>query len=188
LIPQTMKAIEITEFGGPEVLQLCQRPVPVPAKDQLLIKVAYAGVNRPDLLQRKGNYPVPEDASDLPGLEVSGEVVVCGDAAQPYQLGDRVCALCHGGGYAQYVCVDAGHAMAVPKGLDLAAAACIPETYITVWGNLFMRGGLKQGQSVLIHGGASGIGTTAVQLAKQAGATVYATAGPYLGLVGSRQG
>ncbi len=174
---QQMTAIEITAFGGPEMLQPCSRPRPQPKQDEVLIKVAYAGVNRPDLLQRKGNYPVPEDASDLPGLEVSGTIVACGANVSRWQIGQSVCALCHGGGYAQYVCVDQGHVMPVTKGMDMAEAACIPETYITVWGNLFMRGQLKPEQTVLIHGGASGIGTTAVQLAKQTGATIYATAG-----------
>ena len=172
-----MNAIEIKAFGGPEMLQLCQRPRPILSPGQILIKVAYAGVNRPDLLQRKGNYPVPKDANDLPGLEVSGEIVETGNGVKNWQIGDRVCALCHGGGYSEYVAVDEGHAMPVPAGFDMAHAACLPETYITVWGNLFMRGHLKKAERVLIHGGASGIGTTAIQLARQTGAEIYATAG-----------
>ena len=174
---EMMQAIEIKEFGGPAMLQICERPRPTLSPKKVLIKVAYAGVNRPDLLQRKGNYPVPEDANDLPGLEVSGQIIEIGNAVTNWKIGDSVCALCHGGGYAEYVAVDEGHAMAIPEGLDMAHAACLPETYITVWGNLFMRGNLKKAERVLIHGGASGIGTTAVQLARQMGAEIYATAG-----------
>src|SRR6056300_755442 len=131
---EMMKAVEIKAFGGPEMLELCQRPRPILSPGQILIKVAYAGVNRPDLLQRKGNYPVPEDANDLPGLEVSGEVIKTGNAVKNWRIGDRVCALCHGGGYSEYVAVDEGHVMPVPAGFDMAQAACLPETYITVWG------------------------------------------------------
>ena len=172
-----MQAVEITAFGGPEMLKICERPRPILSANKILIKVAYAGVNRPDLLQRKGNYPVPKDANDLPGLEVSGEVVEIGDAVTNWQIGDRVCALCHGGGYSEYVAVDEGHALPIPAGFDMKQAACLPETYITVWGNLFMRGHLKKAERVLIHGGASGIGTTAIQLSRQIGAEIYATAG-----------
>ncbi len=172
-----MTAVEITEPGPPEMLRAVRRPRPVPAPDEVLIKVSYAGVNRPDLLQRKGNYPVPPDASDLPGLEVSGHIEAVGAAVTQWQSGMAVCALCHGGGYAEYVCVDARHLLPVPEGLSLAEAACLPETFITVWGNLFMRGRLKEKEAVLIHGGASGIGTAAVQLAREWGAQVFATAG-----------
>ena len=176
-IPKNMKAIEIKEFGNAENLKLCIRPTPRITNNQILIKVSFAGVNRPDILQRQGNYKVPEDASDLPGLEVSGTVVEKKGLNTKFNVGDKVCALCHGGGYAEYVAVDEGHCMPVPKSYTMAEAACIPETFITVWNNLFMRGRLQKNEKVLIHGGASGIGTTAIQLAKQFGAKVYATAG-----------
>ena len=176
-IPQEMQAIEILEFGGPENLKSCKRPIPKLSDGQVLIKVLFAGVNRPDLLQRQGNYKVPETASDIPGLEVSGTVVDIKDTNSKFNLGDKVCALCHGGGYAEYVAVDSGHCMKIPSNFSMQEAACIPETFITVWSNLFNRGKLKKNEKVLIHGGASGIGTTAIQLAKQFGTTVYATAG-----------
>ena len=176
-IPKTMQAIEIKEFGKAENLELCIRPTPQIANNQVLIKVLFAGVNRPDILQRQGNYKVPEDASDLPGLEVSGIIVEKKGSNLKFNIGDKVCALCHGGGYAEYVAVDEGHCMPIPKGYSMAEAACIPETFITVWSNLFMRGKLKKNEKVLIHGGASGIGTTAIQLANYFGAEVYATAG-----------
>ena len=176
-IPKKMNAIEINEFGKAENLKLCIRPTPRISDDQILIKVSFAGVNRPDILQRQGNYKVPEDASDLPGLEVSGIVVEIKGSSVKFNVGDKVCALCHGGGYAEYVAVDEGHCMPLPKGYSMAEAACIPETFITVWSNLFMRGKLQKNEKVLIHGGASGIGTTAIQLAKHFGAKVYATAG-----------
>ncbi len=176
-IPKNMQAIEIEEFGKAENLKLCIRPTPQISNNQILIKVSFAGVNRPDILQRQGNYRVPEDASDLPGLEVSGIVVEIKGSSVKFNVGDKVCALCHGGGYAEYVAVDEGHCMPLPKGYSMAEAACIPETFITVWSNLFMRGKLEKNESVLIHGGASGIGTTAIQLAKHFGAKVYATAG-----------
>ena len=176
-IPQEMHAIEIFEFGGPENLKSCIRPTPKVSNNQVLIKVSFAGVNRPDLLQRQGNYKVPETASDIPGLEVSGIVVDIRDVNSKFNIGDKVCALCHGGGYAEYVVVDIGHCMKIPKTYSMQEAACIPETFITVWSNLFIRGKLKVSDKVLIHGGTSGIGTTAIQLAKSFGATVYATAG-----------
>ena len=176
-IPKNMSAIEIKEFGKAENLQRCIRPIPRISNNQVLIKVSFAGVNRPDILQRQGNYKVPEDASDLPGLEVSGIVVNKKGSNLKFNIGDKVCALCHGGGYAEYVAVDQGHCMPVPKSYSMAEAACIPETFITVWSNLFMRGKLQKNEKVLIHGGASGIGTTAIQLAKHFGAKVYATAG-----------
>ena len=177
LIPQQMQAIEIKEYGGPEQLKECLRPTPKLENNQILIKVSYAGVNRPDLLQRKGNYKVPASASNLPGLEVSGIVVDKNNSKSRWNLGDKVCALCHGGGYAEYVAVDEGHCMPIPRGYSMQEAACIPETFITVWSNLFIRGKLNKNESVLIHGGASGIGTTAIQLAKNFGSKVYATAG-----------
>ena len=176
-IPQEMHAVEILEFGGPENLKSCIRPIPKISNDQVLIKVSFAGVNRPDLLQRQGNYKVPKTASDIPGLEVSGIVVDLKDNKSKLDIGDKVCALCHGGGYAEYVAVDIGHCIKIPKNYSMQEAACIPETFITVWSNLFIRGKLKINDTVLIHGGASGIGTTAIQLAKSFGATVYATAG-----------
>ena len=176
-IPKNMQAIEIDEFGDADNLKLCVRPIPQISNNQILIKVSFAGVNRPDILQRQGNYKVPDDASDLPGLEVSGIVVEKKSSSVKFNVGDKVCALCHGGGYAEYVAVDEGHCMPLPKGYSMAEAACIPETFITVWSNLFMRGKLQKNEKVLIHGGASGIGTTAIQLAKHFGAKVYATAG-----------
>ena len=172
-----MRAIEITEPGGPEVLKPVSRPRPEPSAGQVVIKVAYAGVNRPDALQRAGNYAPPPDASDLPGLEASGEVVAVGEGVGWPAVGDQVCALLPGGGYAEYVATPAAHCLPVPKGLGLKEAACLPETYFTVWTNVFMRGGLKAGEKFLIHGGSSGIGTTAIQLANAFGARVFATAG-----------
>ena len=173
----TMKAIEIVKFGGPENLKLKLRNIPKLKKGEILIKVHYAGVNRPDILQRQGNYPVPKTASDIPGLEVSGIVVDREKSATKHPVGSKICALCHGGGYAEYVAVNQDHCMPIPKKISLEEAACIPETFITVWSNVFLRGGLKKNESILIHGGASGIGTTAIQLAKIFGAKVYATAG-----------
>ena len=172
-----MRAVEITRPGGPEVLALTERPVPVPAADEILIRVAYAGVNRPDALQRAGAYKAPADASDLPGLEASGEVVAVGAAVSRWRPGDLVCALLPGGGYAEYVTTPAAHALPVPEGLDMAAAACLPETFFTVWSNVVVRGGLRAGETFLVHGGSSGIGTTAIQLAHARGARVFATAG-----------
>jgi NADPH2:quinone reductase len=172
-----MQAIEISEPGGPEVLTLTDRPVPEPANDQVIIKVDYAGVNRPDALQRAGLYNPPKGASDLPGLEAAGEVVACGAGVSSVKVGDQVCALLPGGGYAEYVATSAAHCLPVPAGLTLKQAACLPETFFTVWSNVFMRGGLHAGQRFLVHGGSSGIGTTAIQLAKAFGARVFATAG-----------
>lgn len=176
-LPTTMRAIEITEAGAPDVLQLCDRPVPTPNPDEIIIKVAYAGVNRPDALQRAGLYNPPAEASDLPGLECSGEVVSIGADVSEWRVGDQVCALLPGGGYAEYVATPAVHALPVPKGLSLREAACLPETFFTVWSNVFMRGGLQAGERFLVHGGSSGIGTTAIQLARAFGARVFATAG-----------
>ena len=174
---EMMRAIEISEAGGPDVLKLCQRPVPQPAHDQVVIKVAWAGVNRPDALQRAGLYAPPPSASDLPGLEASGEVVAIGAGVHGLSVGDLVCALLPGGGYAEYVATPAAHCLAVPDGMGLREAACLPETYFTVWSNVFTRGGLKTGERFLVHGGSSGIGTTAIQLAHAFGARVFATAG-----------
>ncbi|WP_370313729.1 NAD(P)H-quinone oxidoreductase [Sagittula sp.] len=172
-----MRAIEITEAGGPEVLKPCTRPVPEPKAGQVVLKVAYAGVNRPDALQRAGSYAPPPGASDLPGLEASGEVVAVGAGVDWPAVGDKVCALLPGGGYAEYVATPAAHCLPVPEGMGMKEAACLPETFYTVWSNVFMRGGLQAGERFLIHGGSSGIGTTAIQLAKHFGARVFATAG-----------
>lgn len=174
---ETMRVIEITKSGGPEVLKEAERPRPEPGQGQVVIKVAYAGVNRPDALQRAGMYAPPPTASDLPGLEASGEVVSVGPGAEGVSVGDKVCALLPGGGYAEYVATPARHCLPVPEGMDMREAACLPETFFTVWSNVFMRGGLKAGERFLVHGGSSGIGTTAIQLAKAFGARVFATAG-----------
>ena len=173
----SMRAIEISQAGGPEVLSLCERPVPTPAHGQVVLKLAYAGVNRPDSLQRAGLYNPPKGASDLPGLEASGTVAAVGSGVSDLKIGDTVCALLPGGGYAEYAATPAAHCLRVPKGLDLRSAACLPETYFTVWTNVFMRGGLQAGERFLVHGGSSGIGTTAIQLASAFGARVFATAG-----------
>ena len=173
----TMNAIEITAPGGPEVLQSCTRPRPVPNADQIIIQVAYAGVNRPDALQRAGLYNPPAGASDLPGLEASGTVGESGENVSDLAVGDRVCALLPGGGYAEYVATPAAHCLPIPTGLSMKQAACLPETFFTVWSNVFMRGGLQAGERILIHGGSSGIGTTAIQLANAFGARVFVTAG-----------
>ena len=172
-----MKAVEIPTHGGPEVLSVATRPVPTPRAGEVLIRVAYAGVNRPDIAQRMGNYAPPPGASDLPGLEGSGEVVGIGPGVTQWTMGDRVCALLPGGGYAEYVCTPAAHCLPIPEGMSMAEAACLPENYFTVWTNVFMRGGLEAGERFLVHGGSSGIGTTAIQLAHIFGARVFATAG-----------
>jgi NADPH2:quinone reductase len=174
---EMMRAIEITKSGGPEVLQMTQRPIPTAGHGQVVLKVAYAGVNRPDALQRAGMYAPPPTASDLPGLEASGTIVAIGDGVAGLSIGDQVCALLPGGGYAEYVMTPAAHCLPVPEGLSLKEAACLPETFFTVWSNVFTRGGLKAGERFLVHGGSSGIGTTAIQLANAFGARVFATAG-----------
>ncbi len=173
----TMRAIEITKPGGPEVLQETTRPRPVAQHGQVVLKVSYAGVNRPDALQRAGMYAPPPTASDLPGLEASGEVVSVGEGVSDLSIGDKVCALLPGGGYAEYVATPAAHCLPVPQGLCMKEAACLPETFFTVWSNVFTRGGLQAGERFLIHGGSSGIGTTAIQLANAFGARVFVTAG-----------
>lgn len=172
-----MKAIEITAAGGPDVLQVCDRPLPEPRHGEVRIKIAYAGVNRPDALQRAGLYNPPKGASDLPGLEASGVVSAIGDGVGDISIGETVCALLPGGGYAEEVCTPAAHCLPVPDGLSLKQAACLPETFFTVWSNVFMRGGLQAGERFLVHGGSSGIGTTAIQLAQALGARVFTTAG-----------
>ena len=176
-IPNKMRVIEISQPGGPDVLHQAERDVPEPGPGQILIRVVYAGVNRPDVLQRAGSYAPPKTASDLPGLEAAGEVAAVGPGVTGWAVGDAVCALLPGGGYAEYVVTPAAHALPVPAGMDLKSAACLPETYFTVWSNVFMRGGLQAGQRFLVHGGSSGIGTTAIQLANIFGARVFATAG-----------
>ena len=176
-LPETMTAIEISEFGGPDVLKLATRPVPKPSANDVLIRVAAAGVNRPDAIQRAGHYPPPPGQSDLPGLEVSGEIVALGDGVEGVSIGDHVCALTPGGGYAEYCIAPAAHCLPVPDGVSISDAAGIPETSFTVWHNVFQRAYLRGGESFLVHGGSSGIGTTAIQLAKALGATVYTTAG-----------
>lgn len=172
-----MRAVEISKPGGPEVLRPTERPRPEPGYGEVLIRVAYAGVNRPDALQRAGNYAPPPGASDLPGLEASGVIEALGPGVSGWKAGDKVCALLPGGGYAEYAVTPAAHCLPVPHGMSLDKAACLPETYFTVWTNVFMRGGLKAGETLLVHGGTSGIGTTAIQLAHVFGARVFATAG-----------
>ena len=172
-----MMCVEISTFGGPGVLRMVERPDPVPGTGEVLIDVAAAGVNRPDVMQRRGAYPPPAGASDLPGLEVSGTVVAAGDGTAGWHEGDRVCALVAGGGYATRCVAPARQCLPIPEGVDLVAAAAIPETFFTVWSNVFDRGRLQAGESALFHGGSSGIGTTAIQLAAARGARVFATAG-----------
>lgn len=177
MLPQMMRVIGIREPGGPDVLVPERRPLPVLGRGEILVKVAAAGVNRPDVLQRKGVYPPPKGASDVPGLEVSGEVIALGDGVARYRIGDRVCALVPGGGYAEYCAIDERTALPVPQGLSFVEAAGIPETFFTVWANVFERGALKPGEALLAHGGTSGIGTTAILLAKAFGSHVIVTAG-----------
>ena len=176
-LPETMTVIEIREPGGPEVLGPASRPLPSPAQGEVLIQVAAAGVNRPDVLQRLGGYPPPPGASDIPGLEVAGRVVGLGDGVSGLALGDAVTALVTGGGYAQYCAAPAVQCLPIPKSYDMGQAAALPETFFTVWVNVFERSALKPGESFLVHGGTSGIGTTAIQLATALGSRVFATAG-----------
>lgn len=176
-LPGEMRVVEITGPGGPEVLVPATRRVPQPAAGEILIRVHAAGVNRPDLLQRAGSYAPPPGASDLPGLEAAGEVAAVGAGVSRWQVGDRVCALLPGGGYAEYVVTPADHALPVPKPLGWIEAAGLCETFFTVWSNVFERGRLAAGESLLVHGGSSGIGTTAIQLARARGARVFVTAG-----------
>ncbi|HET9618318.1 MAG TPA: NAD(P)H-quinone oxidoreductase [Pseudolabrys sp.] len=175
-LPTRMTAIGIKAPGGPDALVPEERAVPTPGEGELLIRVRAAGVNRPDVMQRKGLYPPPKDASDIPGLEIAGEIAACGPAIKRWKEGDRVMALVSGGGYAEYCLAYAIHAMPVST-LPVIDAAAVPETTLTVWHNVFERGGLKEGETLLVHGGSSGIGTTAIQLAKQFGAKVFVTAG-----------
>lgn len=177
-LPATMKVIEMSGPGGPEVLRLAERPLPRPQPGEVLLRVAAAGVNGPDMMQRKGLYPAPAGATDLLGLEVSGTVVVVGDGVTRWKEGDQLVALTNGGGYAEYCAVDAQHCLPVPGGLSLIDAAGLPETFFTVWSNVFIGAGLKAGETFLVHGGAGGIGTTAIQLGKAFGARVIATDSP----------
>jgi len=172
-----MKCIEISKPGGPEVLVPAERATPSPKPNEILVKVAAAGVNRPDVAQRAGKYPPPPDASDLPGLEIAGEVAACGSEAKLWKVGDRICALAHGGGYAEYCVVPEVQALPVPKGLSMVEAASLPETCFTVWSNVYDRGRLAPGESLLVQGGTSGIGVTAIQMARAMGNRVFATAG-----------
>jgi len=172
-----MRAVEISKYGAPEVLMLVQRPDPVPAAGEVLIAVEAAGVNRPDVVQRLGKYPPPPGASDLPGLEVAGVVAALGDGVAGWSIGDPICALLAGGGYAELAAVPYEQCLPIPTGLSAIQAAGLPETFFTVWTNVFQRGKLQAGETILIHGGSSGIGTTAIQLAKACGAHVLATAG-----------
>ncbi len=172
-----MRAIEITQYGGPEVLQPCERPLPELKPGEILIKVHAAGINRPDVFQRLGQYPVPPGASDLPGLEVAGEIVDGDLAGSDFKKGDKVCALVQGGGYAEYCAAPLAQCLPVPDGLSMVEAAALPETFFTVWSNVFQRAGLKDGETLLVQGGSSGIGTTAIQVATALGHRVFATAG-----------
>jgi NADPH2:quinone reductase len=172
-----MKCVQISKPGGPEVLVLAERPAPTPKANEILVKVAAAGVNRPDIAQRAGKYPPPPDASDLPGLEIAGEVAACGAEVKMWKPGDQVCALAHGGGYAEYCVVPEVQALSMPKGLSAVEAASLPETFFTVWSNVFDRGRLAPGESLLVQGGSSGIGVTAIQMAAAMGNRVFATAG-----------
>ena len=173
----TMSCIEISEPGGPEVMRIAIRPIPIPEQGEVLIRVAAAGVNRPDCIQREGNYAPPPGTTDIPGLEVSGEIVAVADGAERWKVGDTVCALVAGGGYAEYVSAPAAQCLPVPDGLDMIEAASLPETFFTVWSNVFERAALCAGESFMVHGGSSGIGTTAIQIASRMGARVIATAG-----------
>lgn len=176
-IPTKMRAVEISLPGGPDVLVPAERPVPVPKPHEILVKVAAAGVNRPDVLQRLGKYNVPADASDLPGLEIAGVVAACGASVTMWKPGDQVCALVHGGGYAEYCVTPEVQALPVPKGLSMVEAAALPETFFTVWSNVYDRAHLAPGETLLVQGGSSGIGTTAIQMAAAMGNRVFATAG-----------
>lgn len=176
-LPETMLAVRIREPGGPEVLEPVRMPVPRPGPGEVLIRVAAAGVNRPDVLQRRGGYPPPPGASELPGLEVAGVVVETGEGASRFRPGDAVCALLAGGGYAEYAVAPEPQVLPVPRGLSMIEAAAVPETFFTVWTNVFERGRLQAGESFLVHGGSSGIGTTAIQLARAFGARVFTTVG-----------
>jgi NADPH2:quinone reductase len=176
-IPSTMRAVEITQPGKPEVLRVGSRPVPRAKPGEVLIRVAAAGVNRPDTMQRAGHYPPPPGASDIPGLEIAGEIAALGDGVGDWRVGDKVAALVAGGGYAEYCTAPGPQCLPIPKGMSAVEAASLPETFFTVWSNVFDRAGLKSGESFLVQGGSSGIGVTAIQMVKAFGHTVFATAG-----------
>lgn len=176
-LPQDMRFVDLPSFGGPEVMAIGRRPLPVPGDGEVLVRAEAIGVNRPDIAQRQGSYPPPKDASPILGLELSGEIVAVGSGVSGHAVGDKVCGLANGGAYAEYCLLPAGQILPFPKGYDAVKAAALPETFFTVWANLFQMAGLTEGESVLIHGGSSGIGTTAIQLARAFGAEVYATAG-----------
>ncbi|MCK5424809.1 MAG: NAD(P)H-quinone oxidoreductase [Emcibacter sp.] len=175
--PEFMTAIEITKFGSPDVLKPRQIPLPQINDDEVLIKVAAAGVNRPDIMQRTGMYPAPKGVTKIPGLEISGEIIEMGKNVAGWNIGDKICGLVAGGGYAEYCTVPATQCLPIPKGLSMTEAAALPETFFTVWSNVFDRGALKEGETFMVHGGTSGIGTTAIQMAKAFGATVITTSG-----------
>ncbi|MFT4181665.1 MAG: NAD(P)H-quinone oxidoreductase [Rhizobium sp.] len=176
-LPSEMRFVDLPSFGGPEVMTIARKPLPVLKDGEILVRVEAVGVNRPDVAQRQGTYPPPKDASPVLGLEVAGEVVDVAPGVTEFAIGNKVCGLANGGAYADYCALPAGQALRFPNGYDAVRAAALPETFFTVWANLFQMAGLTEGESVLIHGGSSGIGTTAIQLAKAFGATVYATAG-----------
>lgn len=176
-LPVHMRFVDLPSFGAPEVMTIATRPLPVLGEGQLLVRTEAVGVNRPDVAQRQGAYPPPKDASPILGLELAGEVVAIGPGVSGYAIGDKVCGLANGGAYAEYCVLPAGQALPFPKGYDPVKAAALPENYFTVWANMFQMAGLTDGETVLIHGGSSGIGTTAIQLARAFGAEVYATAG-----------
>jgi NADPH2:quinone reductase len=176
-LPAEMRFVDLPSFGAPEVMTIARGPLPVPGEGQILVRAEAVGVNRPDISQRQGSYPPPKDASPVLGLELAGEVVALGPGVSGFSLGEKVCGLANGGAYAEYVLLPVGQALPFPKGYDAVSAAALPETFFTVWANLFQMAGLTEGEKVLIHGGTSGIGTTAIQLARAFGAEVYATAG-----------
>jgi len=176
-LPTQMRFIDLPSFGAPEVMRIASGPLPIPSEGQLLVRTAAIGVNRPDVAQRQGIYPPPKDASPILGLEMAGEIVAIGAGVWDFAVGDKVCGLTNGGSYAEYCLLPAGQALRFPKGYDAVKAAALPENYFTVWANMFQMAGLTEGEKVLVHGGSSGIGTTAIQLARAFGAEVYATAG-----------
>ncbi|MEI1252718.1 NAD(P)H-quinone oxidoreductase [Rhizobium aouanii] len=176
-LPQDMRFVDLPSFGGPEVMTIGRRPLPVPGDGEVLVRAEAIGVNRPDIAQRQGSYPAPKGASPILGLELSGEIVAVGQGVSGHAVGDKVCGLANGGAYAEYCLLPSGQILPFPQGYDAVKAAALPETFFTVWANLFQMAGLTEGESVLIHGGSSGIGTTAIQLARAFGAEVYATAG-----------
>ncbi|OWW02570.1 NAD(P)H-quinone oxidoreductase [Rhizobium sp. R72] len=176
-LPMQMRFIDLPSFGAPEVMRIATGPLPIPGEGQLLVRTAAIGVNRPDVAQRQGTYPPPKDASPVLGLEMAGEVVAIGQGVRDFAVGDNVCGLTNGGAYAEYCLLPAGQALRFPKGYDAVKASALPENYFTVWANMFQMAGLTEGEKVLVHGGSSGIGTTAIQLARAFGAEVYATAG-----------